>query len=42
MKSSEKLTYRDAGVDTLEGQRAVSLMKEHVRKTFDANVLTDL
>ena len=42
MKSSEKLTYRAAGVDTLEGQRAVSLMKEHVRKTFDANVLTDL
>lgn len=26
------LTYRDAGVDTKEGERAVSLMKEHVKK----------
>jgi phosphoribosylformylglycinamidine cyclo-ligase len=36
------LTYRDAGVDTKEGERAVSLMKEHVKKTFNANVLTGL
>lgn len=36
------LTYKDAGVDTKEGERAVSLMKEHVKKTFDENVLTDL
>ena len=27
---NEKLTYKDAGVDTKEGERAVSLMKEHV------------
>ena len=38
----EKLTYKDAGVDTKEGEKAVSLMKEHVKKTFNANVLTGL
>ena len=37
-----KLTYKDAGVDTKEGERAVSLMKEHVKKTFNDNVLTGL
>lgn len=37
-----KLTYKDAGVDTKEGEKAVSLMKEHVKKTFNANVLTGL
>ena len=37
-----KLTYKDAGVDTHEGERAVSLMKEHVKKTMDENVLTGL
>ena len=26
-----KLTYKDAGVDTKEGERAVSLMKDHVK-----------
>lgn len=38
----EKMTYKDAGVDTKEGEKAVSLMKEHVKKTFNANVLTGL
>ncbi len=38
----EKLTYKDAGVDTKEGERAVHLMKEHVKKTFNKNVLTGL
>ncbi len=38
----EKITYKDAGVDTVEGQRAVSLMKDHVKKTFNPNVLTGL
>ncbi len=38
----KKLTYKDAGVDTKEGERAVSLMKEHVKKTFNENVLTGL
>ena len=37
-----KLTYKDAGVDTKEGEKAVRLMKEHVKKTFNANVLTGL
>ncbi len=36
------LTYKDAGVDTKEGERAVKLMKEHVQKTFNENVLTDI
>jgi phosphoribosylformylglycinamidine cyclo-ligase len=37
-----KLTYKDAGVDTKEGEKAVLLMKEHVKKTFNKNVLTGL
>ena len=37
-----KLTYKDAGVDTKEGERAVSLMKDHVKRTFNDNVLTGL
>ncbi|MEG0157036.1 MAG: phosphoribosylformylglycinamidine cyclo-ligase [Anaerovoracaceae bacterium] len=36
------LTYKDAGVDTKEGERAVGLMKDHVKKTFNENVLTGL
>lgn len=39
---ADKLTYKEAGVDTKEGERAVKLMKEHVKKTFNENVLTDL
>src|SRR5665648_872305 len=39
---NNKLTYKDAGVDTKEGERAVLLMKEHVKKTFNKNVLTGL
>ena len=38
----DKLTYKDAGVDTKEGEKAVVLMKEHVKKTFNKNVLTGL
>ncbi|MDD4681068.1 MAG: phosphoribosylformylglycinamidine cyclo-ligase, partial [Clostridia bacterium] len=38
----KKLTYKDAGVDTKEGEKAVRLMKDHVKKTFNANVLTGL
>ena len=37
-----KMTYKDAGVDTKEGERAVSLMKKHVQKTFNSEVLTGL
>lgn len=29
---TEKLTYKDAGVDTKEGERAVKLMKDHVKR----------
>lgn len=39
---NDKLTYKDAGVDTKEGEKAVLLMKEHVKKTFNKNVLTGL
>lgn len=39
---SEKLTYKDAGVDTKEGEKAVKLMKGHVQKTFNSNVLNGL
>ncbi len=36
------ITYRDAGVDVERGYEAVRLMKEHVKRTFDGNVITDL
>jgi len=36
------LTYKDAGVDTHEGAKAVKMMKQHVEKTFNKNVLTGL
>jgi len=42
IRMSERLTYKDAGVDTKEGEKAVKLMKSHVQKTFNANVLTGL
>jgi len=37
-----KLTYADAGVSLEEGYKAVDLMKQHVQRTFNANVLTGL
>ena len=36
------MSYRDAGVNTKEGERAVSLMNEHVKRTFTPNVLAGL
>ena len=36
------ITYKDAGVDVHAGYEAVRLMKEHVKKTLNDNVLTDL
>lgn len=42
MEDTKKLTYKDAGVDTKEGERAVTLMKDHVKRTFNENVLTGL
>ena len=35
-------TYKSAGVDVKEGQRAVALMKNAVKETFTKNVLTGL
>lgn len=35
-------TYKDAGVDVEAGYKAVKLMKEHVAKTFDSNVIGDI
>lgn len=37
-----KLTYADAGVSLEEGYKAVDLMKQHVQRTFNQNVLTGL
>jgi len=42
MNQNEKLTYKDAGVDTKEGEKAVELMKPHVKKTWNENVLAGL
>ncbi len=36
------MTYKDAGVDTQEGQRAVELMKSAVKDTFDEHVIGGL
>lgn len=36
------LTYADAGVDIDAGNEAVKLMKEHVKRTFRPEVLTDI
>jgi phosphoribosylformylglycinamidine cyclo-ligase len=38
----KSLTYKDAGVDVNEGARAVKLMREHVKKTLNPNVLCDI
>lgn len=35
-------TYRDAGVDVEAGYEAVKLMKNHVKRTFRPEVMTDL
>lgn len=39
---SQGLTYADAGVDIDAGAEAVEMMKEHVKRTFRPEVLTDL
>ena len=36
------ISYKDAGVDVQRGYDAVSLMKKHVQKTMNSNVLGDL
>ena len=40
--TDQPMTYRDAGVDIDAGERAVELMKAHVRRTFTPNVLAEL
>ncbi|HEY3398054.1 MAG TPA: phosphoribosylformylglycinamidine cyclo-ligase [Armatimonadota bacterium] len=40
--SDPGLTYKSAGVDIEAGERAVALMKDSLRKTYDAGVLTGL
>jgi phosphoribosylformylglycinamidine cyclo-ligase len=39
---TERLTYADAGVDIAAGEKAVELIKEHVRSTFRAGVVGDV
>src|SRR3954454_24251554 len=39
---TERLTYADAGVDIAAGEKAVELIKEHVRSTFRAEVVGDV
>ena len=36
------MTYKNAGVDVEEGQRAVKFMKEHVKSTFNSQVMQDI
>ncbi len=36
------VTYKDSGVDVERGYEAVKLMKQHVKKTFNDDVITDL
>ena len=38
----KETTYRDSGVDIDAGNRAVSLIRQHVRSTFRPEVLTDI
>ena len=38
----ENMTYKNAGVDVEEGQRAVKFMKEHVKSTFNSQVMQDI
>ncbi len=38
----EQLTYADAGVDIAAGEKAVELIKEHVRSTFRPEVIGDV
>src|SRR5436190_18585537 len=39
---TERLTYADAGVDIAAGEKAVELIKEHVRSTFRAELVGDV
>jgi phosphoribosylformylglycinamidine cyclo-ligase len=39
---SQRITYRDAGVDTAEGARAVERIRESVRSTYRPEVIGDI
>jgi phosphoribosylformylglycinamidine cyclo-ligase len=41
-KKAEQLTYSDAGVDIAAGEKAVELIKQHVRSTFRPEVIGDI
>ena len=41
-RERDPLTYADAGVDTVAGEKAVELIKEHVRSTFRPEVIGDV
>jgi phosphoribosylformylglycinamidine cyclo-ligase len=41
-RADEGLTYADAGVDIGAGEKAVELIKEHVRSTFRSEVVGDI
>ena len=40
--ATSRLTYADAGVDIAAGEKAVELIKGHVRSTFRAGVVGDV
>lgn len=42
MSDRKSYNYRDAGVDIDAGERAVNMMKQHVRSTYTPAVLADL
>lgn len=42
MMEKKSLTYREAGVDVNEGARAVQLMRKHIQRTLNPNVLCDI
>ena len=41
-RTTQPLTYADAGVDIAAGEKAVELIKEHVRSTFRPEVVGDI
>src|ERR1700693_395085 len=42
MASKKRIGYKDAGVNIDEGDRAVTLIRQHARGTFTRDVLTDI
>src|SRR5579871_6225061 len=42
MASKRQISYKDAGVDIDEADRAVSLIRKHARLTYTQGVLTDI